>query len=339
MIKNTITLHLGMSKTGTTFLQERFFPLLPGITFKDQPGTKRLNGGPYQGLLARAFKRSPALRDDTGEDLFSELIAGEDFHDPGTALLISDQSAGPALFEPGIYDGPGLERERNRTEQLCAHLKSFSKIAKKRGIAVVRVILIFRRQDTWLASKYAQRSDRIQHASQKHFEERVRSVTDPADGYYTDGIALNYHYLRQQLINSVGEENLLMLPYEWFKDAPTQYLTTLAQFITPLSGGEINQIVDSVELRQTNVRSVSETSWQLRPRRGSSVSTLRLLPARLFKKLGLPHRVPLTLRALIPKGKICLTAALQKEIMGRYENTNRSLSESLKTDLGKYGYW
>lgn len=339
MKKNSLTLHIGMSKTGTTFLQQRFFPLLPGIDFKDQPRTKLLNGGPYQGLLARAFKRSPALWADLGNELFTDLIGGKNLSGTGNPLLISDQSAGPALFEPGNYGGPQLERERNRTDQLCSHLQSFSEIAKKRGASSVRVILIFRRQDEWLASKYAQRSDRIHNASQKHFESRIRSVIAPADGYYTDGITLNYHYLLQQLIQSVGKENLLMLPYEMFKHAPSKYLATLARFITSLRDAEINRVIDSVELRQTNVRSVSVNTWQLRRNTGSSVPTLRLRPGRLFQKLGLPHRVTLTLDAIIPKGDIFLSPELRKEIMGRYTETNRRLAESMKMDLGQYGYY
>lgn len=339
MNERTITLHLGMSKTGTTFLQKRFFPILPDVDFKDQPRTNKLNGGPYQGLLARAFKRSPALWNDIGEELFSELLGRQNFSENEKTVLISDQSAGPAMFESGPYSGQYLEQERNRTGQLCSHIRSLSTIAKQHGVSRVRVILIFRRQDDWLASKYAQRSDRIKNASQKHFISRIRSVIDPSDRYYTDGIVLNYNYLRQQLVDSIGVENLLMLPYEWFKHAPLEYLTTLAQFITSQGSGQIKQLMDSVNLDQLNVRSVSKNTWRLRYNKNNSPASVRLRPARIFKKLGLPERVPLSFRSNRLPDEISLSPSFRKEIMERYKDTNQRLGSSLGIDLGKYGYY
>lgn len=339
MNESTITLHLGMSKTGTTFLQQRLFPVLPGVHFYDQPRTNKLNGGPYQGLLARAFKRSPALWNDIGDELYSELIKEGDFSGSGKIVLISDQSAGPAMFEAEPYSGHYLERERNRADQFCSHIASLSNIAKKYGASRVRVILIFRRQDDWLASKYAQRSNRIKNASQKHFETRIRSVIDPADRYYTDGVVLNYYYLWQKLVDTVGEENLLMLPYEWFNNAPSEYLTAIAEFITSLKRSQLNRVMNSVDIHQINVRSVSKNTWQLRRSKNKSPVSVRLRPARLFKKLGFPIRVPLTMGDRGLHDEISLSPRLRDEIMGKYKDTNRKLSLLLGIDLKNYGYY
>jgi hypothetical protein len=332
-------MHLGMSKTATTYLQADVFPKLPFLTFLDQPRTEILRGGRYQGLFARAFRRSPALWAEQGEALFAELFGASFDRRNARDVLISDQSAGPAMWETGPYAGDRWERERNDPFTLRAHLEAMREHALRFGFAEVRVLLLFRRQDEWIASKYAQRSDRILPASQQHFEERVAYYLDPARGYYKDGIVLDYSMLHEQLTQAVGHDKVLMLPYELLLNAPNTFFERLLDFLDAEERFPRDRLSDLMTTTERNVRSRSDRTWALRPRTMQDLPFSALLTHRFVKQLAQPlvnqaAHVFGTRREKV----ITLTPELRKRIIERYEDSNRQLDKTNKYDLKKYGY-
>mgnify|MGYP000002187039 CR=1 FL=1 len=148
-------------------------------------------------------------------------------------MLVSDQPAGPTLWETGSYIGSHWRQSRQAPYFLTAHLEALAEQAVDWGFEDLRILLIVRRQGEWIASKYAQRSDRILHASQSHFEERIEYYIDPARGFYADGIVLDYALLRDLLAQAIGDENVLMLPYELFKRSPLRFLRHVTDFVSP----------------------------------------------------------------------------------------------------------
>ncbi|REL24178.1 hypothetical protein DYD21_19555 [Rhodohalobacter sp. SW132] len=343
MGKRQVTLHLGMSKTGTTFLQKVFFPKLQSVNFKNQPRTDIIEGGPYQGLLARAFKRSPYIWDEIGDQLFGELFDGLEPGSLPEQILISDQSAGPAMTEHEPYTGSYWEKERKDPFLLANHLKCFIEEAKRWGITNVQVLLVFRRQDEWIASKYAQRSDRLEHASQEHFEERIRYTLSRSAGYFTDGIVLDYNRLCHQLTEAVGKYNLLMVPYEWLQQDKAGFLTSISKFISDENGYDtetesVRRILKSGKNQKKNVRSLSENTWELRQNH-SDIPSIRLRPARIWNALGLPSEISLSMKTLKKPEVIVLKESMRNEIINVYKASNRALSEKLGLDLARYGYY
>lgn len=332
----TLFLHLGMSKTATTYLQREVFPELDGLRFFDQPRTRQIEGGPFQGLLARAFKRSPAIWAKKGDRLLTELFDGLAAEDQGRDVLISDQSAGPAMWETGPYAGPNWERERKDPFFLRAHLDALAEEAADWGFDDLCVLLVVRRQDEWIASKYAQRSDRILHASQAHFEERLDYYLDPSRGYLADGIVLDYAVLRTQLVQAVGAENLLMLPYELLKNDPLSFLERIIDFLDPRTNCRRDRIRNLVREEAKNVRSNSEDTWRLRPRTMRDVPLPASLPGKMVRLLKR------SIRALSRLGRrdrsIRLTPALRERVLARFAASNRRLERHLPVRLDPYGY-
>lgn len=334
----TLFLHLGMSKTATTYLQTEVFPELDGLHFFDQPRTGHLEGGPFQGMLARAFKRSPAIWERNGRQLLTELFDSSSPQVGSMDVLISDQSAGPAMWETGPYAGPNWERERKDPFFLRAHLEAFAEAIANWGFDDLCVLLVFRRQDEWIASKYAQRSDRILHASQGHFEERLDYYLDPSRGYLSDGIVLDYTLLRSHLVRAVGTGNVLMLPYELLESEPTSFLGRILDFLTPGGGGRQDRMSDLVRGDAKNVRSSSEHTWRLRPRTMRDVPIPGSLPHRLSRLVKRSIRA-ISRRLGRRDGSIHLTPAVREKVLAQFASSNRRLERRLPVRLDRYGYF
>lgn len=331
--KPTLFLHLGMSKTATTWFQREVFPLCTGIEFRDQPQAQNiLEGGPAQGILARAFRRSPLIWQAEGQSLFRRLLdAPEGKWMSNKSLLVSDQSAGPRLLEYGDYQGSHWEQERMDPMLLGSHLKQMTAEAQKRGFSRVKIILVFRRQDHWLASKYAQRSDRIVGASQSQFEERIDYYLSREKGYYSDGLILNYNTLYEELSRAIGRESLLFLPYELLKTEPADFLGLLSEFMAP---GDRNtrELVTRLGLQaaatKANVRSQGASEWELRqPRAEHGVSTIASVLYRRLSKANNRHK------------SIRLTPGLSEKILNTYRESNARLGQELELDLKNLGYF
>jgi len=333
----SLFLHLGMSKTGTTFLQTQVFPELEAIRFFDQPHSDLLSGSSLQGLFARTFKRSPAIWERRGDELFEAFLGARPHGKPPPSVLVSDQSAGPALWETGPYAGPHWKQVRQDPYLLAAHLEALAGQAVDWGFEDLRVLLVFRRQDEWIASKYAQRSDRILPASQAHFEERIAYYTDPDRGFYADGIILDYALLRDLIAQTVGDEKVLMLPYELLRRAPVTFLRCLTDFVVPSANYSGEQLSAWANQEEENVRSTSRTTWALRPRTTRDIPVPDWIPHRFARIVRRSlRRISSFLRGR--DQTIQLTPDLQRRILNRYASSNRRLNPHVPGSLQAYGY-
>ncbi len=328
-----LCLHIGMSKTATTWLQKNIFPRLFGDAFRDNPRSQLLQGGIWQGGLARAFRRSPEIWRDRGGVLLREMLGqpGATRTDIHTSMLVSDQSAGPRLLEYGNYVGPHWEQERMDPTMLSAHLKAMRDVTLAEGFAALKVMLVIRRQDAWLASKYAQRSDRIVGASQRDFEARIRYYMDKNEGYYADGIILDYMLLWGALEAAVGEQNILMIPYEYLRCDPTGFLQRLNDFHAAETKGEdALALARRAATLQTNVRSIAPDTWRLHPpKRATLLRSLHHSKAMKQILVG----------AMFRERVIHITEPLRRQILDTYRNSNLAIGARIGFDLQKFGYY
>ena len=339
-----LVLHLGMSKTGTTYLQEEVFPRLTWIEYFDRPTSETLRGGKNQGLLARAFRRSPAIWDDIGDDLLEEVLRRSKGNAGDTTVLVSDQSAGPQIWQLNPYLGSRWEQERQDPFLLKAHLQQISKVAQSWGFGSLRILLIFRRQDTWIASKYAQRSDRFPNPSQSHFERYVDYLLNPEDGFYSDGIVLDYHKLLHQIRSAVGSSNVLMIPFELLKHDARMYLEQIVGFVDHTAEPKnatttlVRLLAQSSTTTKRNVRSARANMWALRRRR----SQRSILPQQVKGRLRHAERLwQRTVRSSASKRRryIELTREMSDRILDVYAESNRRLAREIDVDLSRYGYF
>jgi hypothetical protein len=319
-----IYLHIGLSKTGSTFLQKEIFPILRSVQYIEKPKSDLVAGEyPWDGILNRFFQGSPAVWRDLDRELFTELFGGTDqLVAGGGDVLISDENVCD-------HAGPVLAGK---------HLSEFVDLLVERGFDRVRILCSVRQQATRLASGYAQVSDRCVGASQFDFEEDTRRRIGA--GYYKEGIHFDYDLLRQKLVEVVGEENVLMLPYELMKEDLRDFLGRWFDFLgRPREGGQIIERLEESDAKARNVRSSSEKTWGLRDRTLRGANTIRLRPVGVFARLGFPTEIALRWPDFEREDDIRLTPQLEQEIMSTYEESNRAFAKAIDMDLSRYNYY
>ena len=309
----TLHLHIGLPKTASTWLQDHVFPRLdhlrvvgtPRGRLFDDPKDRMMEGR----VLACALRRSAAVWPAMGDAVMREILGDrEAWLRDGRDLLVSDEAMGRAASRP---------------EVLAAHLEAMALAARRWGFERVGVLCLIRRQDHWLASHYAQMSDRNARASQRGFEAMVRRVADPAGARHGFGMLIDHGALRGALAGIV--DDLLMLPHEALTASPEAALTTLlARLGTP--EGTAARIVAASAGTAANVRSQGDASWRLRPRSLSVPGGRR--------RLAVPALTPVLGR----RGTIRLTRELSGRILAAYAASNRALEDAEPLGLGEFGY-
>lgn len=332
-------LHLGLPKTGTTFLQEAVFPRIKSLDFYLKPKSPLFKGRyEWTGTLEWALKRSPMLWDTCGEQLATVILGPrQNILSDQRSTLISDEGAMVAYIDP---------------VSIKYHLKALADIASKWGFSKTRVLISIRRQPTKLASAYAQVSDRCVGASQRDFEKRVRSILSPNDNYYGHsdpshmfnlrGVSLDYKMLYDLVAEAVGKENVLLSPYEQMKDDVSGFLRTWLDFMEVPEAETtslLHEVATKPETSKRNVRSKREGVWALRKRGDMDDAHIQLKPGRLYSKMGWSGRIYFRWPDLNRDKEIMLTPQLKKEILSTYESSNRQLAETVGLDLAQYGYF
>ena len=319
---DTFVLHIGLPKTATTYLQKEVFPTVPAVRYLGIPrgdlfaSPQDLDRG--RRTLTACVNRSAEVWEGAGEAVLEEVFGCERAARPRGDVLVSDE---------------GVGRSGSRPALLGAHLRALRRRAEVWGFERVRILCVIRRQDHWLASHYAQISDRNPESSQEDFEAMIRETVDPAGDRYGFGMLLDYAALTGAVEDAVGAENLLVLPYERLAQEPVRFLRSVYNFLEadapPRREGEPER---------RNVRSAGGEVWELRPSARERV--LRLRPARLAGALGLPNEIRLIRN---PRNEevtktIRLTPPLRALISDAYRRSNRSLENRYDLRLDRLGY-
>lgn len=311
-LPRTLYLHIGMPKTASTWLQTSIFPLLDHLRYLNCPESelfeKPKKFKTRQRIMGPVFKSSSQIWPGFGDAIFKELIGDRrmwlsDEQD----LLISEEAIG---------------RSGSRPSLLAAHLQQMKLKAFEWGFERFTIICVIRRQDHWLASHYAQISDRIPKPGQTDFVRLVQEVVSPRMSRYSFGMLLDYNTLYDHLIAVTGKENLLLLPYERLKLTPEEFLHSLLQELdTPEK--KIKEICAAKLESMTNVRSEEELmTWRLRPK----ISVVGKLPViRWFvNKQAQTFKV---------------TPDISQKICDTYSEGNQILAEKANLDLERHGYF
>ena len=303
-----IHLHIGLPKTASTWLQEQAFPQLrhlrvvctPRSRLFDEPADRALEGR----VMACAMRRSAGVWRAMGDAVMAEMLGprAASLAD-GRDLLISDEAIG---------------RVGSRPEQLAAHLREMAPVAARWGFERLAVICLIRRQDRWIASHYAQMSDRNPRASQRDFEAFAARLADPSGARFALGALLDYAALREALAAVAPDP--LVLAHEALERAPAEALRVLLDRLgTPVADRER---VEAASLGTVaNMRS-GGGSWRLRPRRRALLG---------HPRLALPEWGR--------RGTITLTPEISARVMAAYAEGNRALDAAAGLGLAELGYF
>ena len=301
-MKYKFCLHIGMHKTGSSFLQKNVFPYFRRMKFWHQPNFNIVRGSKPTSF-SRFMASSPLIWRDLGKQLFDKIKKTD------TDVLVSDEHT-------------TLVNDPYRISQ---HVSEMRRILEP--YHELRVLVVIRRQDTWFASAYAETTSEYKEVSQNHFRRWVEDrITPEKKCFSSAGVRVEYHTLIQKL-QKVLKNNLLVLPFEMLKKDPTSFVEKCCDY----AGRRVPQ---SISLKPKNKKSLSEKKWRV-----SSYSRrhIQLRPSRLFHAvLGRSRiRIPVWGR----EKEITLTEDLSKLILKRYKTENEKLDRHLNLGLKQYGYY
>ncbi|MFB6274455.1 MAG: hypothetical protein ABEL51_16345 [Salinibacter sp.] len=322
----TLYIHVGPSKTATTYLQRKVLGAIESAECLPVPHIE-VQGQQFR--FGDLFSFSPGFWGGLEENPFAGIVRRSD-----RDVVISDERifgglAAPEPWIPGSVPGRGLPPSPRRHTHcrfgpywIASHLRELRRAAAGWGYERVRVLLTTRRQDTKLASSYAQLSNRVRGAGQQNFETWIRHLLHDVLGHNKGGGAkLNYALWWRQLGEAVGTDNVFFLPFERLRETPAAFLTEWLRFLEVPAPDSIVDTLSGPGHNKQNVRSQSADTWSLRTP---------------IKKGRYLLRWPDLWRG----SEIRLTDALREEILSVYAEGNRSLDEHLPhLRLDEYEYY
>ena len=170
----------------------------------------------------------------------------------GPALI-----SGEGMSAPKIFASPNRISNKVRRDpfRLAAHLRECQMAAARAGFDV-KVIMGIRRQDQYLASRYATHGELADEPGQADFERQTLEIIDPVKRYFIDGVWLDFKTTRDLIVNVLGVDGVLILPLEQLNDDRSDYFAALGGFL-----GEVIEPEGETGPRQ-NVRSVAPDIWR-----------------------------------------------------------------------------
>lgn len=310
---------MGYPRTGTTFIQKEILPNFGSVQALAKPYKNILEGGSSFGTFGRFFQRSPRIWEAWGEDLFLSLFGSPDEQKTAPDVLISDESVGIDLARHCSYAGSAsfvegsrsaFSRSENYPIQI-PHLRELSRLVRQWGFTRVRALVVIRRQDTWVPSAYVKESNHREDPCQTDFQEHVRSLIDPHRRLYEDGVVLDYHAVACGLSRALGEENVMVLPYEMMREDPADFFSRWANFLG-LSEADTTQLQFLIEQSSPevrNARSLPEDRWAISPDGTEEDECVKL------------------------------TESLRQKLLATFRDSNQKLDCEVKYDMKIYGYY
>ena len=310
-----IVLHVGLHKTGTSYLQRHVFPHLPQTRFVYPRHYVPEDQNPITEFAYRMFHVNPTLLDTTDEkqkiDAFIEGLSQPN-------VLISSED----FF--GFYFENYLTHRSN-----SALLKAVFPAAK--------VVMVTRRQDKWLESAYKQ----TLHGGFSTSVNRFLNYKNSTFGDYNVGVYqgpnvgvkdLNWAGFVQYYQQLFGAQNVLVLPYELFVENPNLFLekfyafSGLPEFYPEqkeqtnrgysLLSGTVARVVNKLPMTlKRDLKQVVPRSWH---------------PGEIMRK---------TVDKWFYIRKDFIGATLAAQIMSLHSENNKKLAEVTGLDLQQYGYY
>jgi len=312
-----VTIHVGLHKTATTFLQERLFPALRDVRFVHPLHVPRDHDGPVEKFVLECLFRNGVCIDMArhARDISAWLDTVEESH-----VVISSEAM------------VGFPTENHSNLRLLTDLL-------QEMFPNAKIFLVTRRQDKWVDAAIAElfRSgltttpERFLNYRSGAFDRwNIGLYHGPnVDARDLDWAAFDHYYRR-----AFGDDAVLTLPFERFvSDAPG----FLAQFFSFFD-------IDPCELPETSER--INQRWS---QRGVAIAKLvnhvpmsiqRMVRDKLGKRWHPAEVMARTVDRWIPsKKKTFLSPALAERVLALHADSNRALATRTGEDLGEYGYY
>ncbi|WP_341327018.1 sulfotransferase domain-containing protein [Methylotuvimicrobium sp. KM2] len=324
--KKTIFIHVGYPKTGTTTLQNHFFPKIEDIQYLGKFYDKENKFVFQDELIAKII-----FNNEVGSQVSSVL---DDRTIKNKAILSE---------EAFLFDCLRISRVNGKDYlPSCNNIAMALRRAFDENRYDVKILISIRKQDDMIASLYAQ--------SYTHYYCKYNKTDTflkfidlflQGNGNHAFKKALDYNDVVSQYKKIFGDRNIHVIVFEQLQQNPQEFYNNLCD-ILGVDGAHLEKELIN---KQENIRSTSQGHKEIR-------KTTLLDKLYFFKEKYLPiAKIKLTkrqkewLRSIVlskndhVSKSISMDSEQRKAILGIYENANKKLSQSFKLSLGNYGYY
>lgn len=312
-----IVFHVGIHRTGTTFLQTRCYPFLTDVHLVCRENYSASDTGSFTDRLARLAGANPLFLDLDAEQAVLERCLAR--VDQRTVLISMERWFG------SMWHGFSNNQINSQT---LRHL-----------FPAARIILTIRRQDTLLESLYRQILRGYGYPTVDCFLNLVdgRFLELGQNHTYFPSInprTLDFHGYVRNYAALFGDENVLVLPLERMVQDPRGYFETLCGFIgtEPYYPDTAQPVHEGYSLLSSRIALVLNRFVRVN-RRGAG-SLPRFLPPRPLRHV-LTNVVD---RHAHTKGQL-IDDRTRRLVMDLLGDSNRALDEDLGLGLRPYGYY
>jgi hypothetical protein len=197
--------HVGLHKSGSTFLQYSFFKNHPELYVVGKEGGTCQNPGLTKRLLALNQTEPDHFEPEAFRKAFHQGIQAENPHQPVKGIS-NEQLSGKML-------------SGRRADLIAERIHAV--------FGPVKVILIFRHPVRWIESVY---STYIRQRGTVSYQQFLKNLGDPRQEHYA-GDKLNFKKLLYKYYSLFGEERVLPLPYELLRQNPEALNQRISAFL------------------------------------------------------------------------------------------------------------
>lgn len=318
LIDSSLLMHIGLHKTGSTWLQHQLFSQSKTGFYGPTPDSGRGNQVKHIGRMLTTDKNGRLLNEDEFDayefrDSLSNLMVRH-----GLCPAISYERLGGHPFSNGF----------DRT-MLCRRIKAVFPSAL--------ILICIREQRSMIMSNYMQ----YLHYGGWHTLDGYINPQCDARQPALDLQFWAYHRLISLYLEVFGSERVLVLPYEELAESPNHFINKIREFAA-LPPQEC-----SIDARAVNVRKPHFSSYRLR-RLGSlrfPSSTNAFFPSVLGRRTA--NFVDSTVRsavdrltpnALEVRTRLALEHRVDRLTKGYFTASNRTTQDLTGLNLGRYGY-
>jgi hypothetical protein len=336
-----IFIHLGIQKTGTTFLQELCFPYLKGLCYIHKKNYTTPPPDGILGRLSRIANTNPLFLDLKKEKAELDRLI-QDISEK-TVLISYERLFGNMSFN--FYDN--FYNSRN--------LKYLFPAAK--------AIIVIRKQDDLLESLYKQclrvyfcpTVDSFINYTDKRFEDPSYFFSYPS----INAKQLDFYRYIQNYAEVFGRENVIVLPYEMLKVDQKEFLRRLFDFmpVEPFYPKENRYIHRSYSLLSSYIAFLLNRFVRVK---GRESRLMRFIPNEPFSAYLSSHNSDSLFRRMLNKvnRQLSLNYVLEhivdrffyvkgnlisdrkrRMIMDIHRESNKLLDEEFNLNLSQYGYY
>jgi len=305
-----VTIHVGLSKAASTYLQETYLPSVPGALFVHAPYRPPSPANPVQRFVYELLFRNPARLDRARfRREIAEFVAGHD------KVIISSE----ALFGTPF---------QNHSD-FWTHTDAIADVFEQ-----PKIWLVVRRQDRWLASTFSQ----FLKAGLSTTPERFTNYRDGAFSEYRwiyggpnlDVRDLDWCPFVARYREVFGDDRVLVQPFEAFAADPQAFLDRFCAFagLRPHPAQDVQRRNTSLSPVSAFVaRAVNAVPMDVKLR------LKRYIPPQLHPALVLNR----TLDPLLGRRTI-FPQWLADAALDLHRHDNARLAELIGEDLRPYGY-